>query len=74
MQTEASGKEELLSSPVPADHGILPIELLWGQRDQGAMENSEGMRRTERKQSEETVCIQSGGKGFSRVQGPDVAS
>ena len=60
--------------PVPADHRILRIVLLGGQRDQEAMENSEGMRLTEGKQSEETVCIQPGGEGFSRVQGPDVAS
>lgn len=59
---------------MPADHGMLHIELLGGQRDQEAMENSQGMRLTEGKQSEETVCIQSGGKGFSREQGPDVAS
>lgn len=74
MQTEASCEEELLSSPVLADHGILCIVPLRGQRDQEAMENSEGVRLTEDKQSEETVCIQSGGEGFSRVQGPDVAS
>lgn len=44
MQTEASCKEELLSTPVLSDHGILRVVLLWGQRDQEATESSEGMR------------------------------
>lgn len=72
--TETSCKDELLSSPMPAEHGILRIVLLQGQRDQETMENSEGTRLNKVKQSEETVCIQSGGKHFSRVEGPDVPS
>lgn len=58
MQTEAS---EFMS--VPADHGVLCIVLLRAQRTNKQWRIVRGCQKG---------SSQLGGKGFSRVQGPDV--